>query len=184
VTYIRKSKISPHVYTLSISTRKNQSTEARGELYIPTYEYNYKVITRCDSILYEYYITDRRKCENTKLCISMNDTKCAHEFTEEKLKRHAGEPARIALQIVCRWSTLQLHHSDQQLGESTRSKLWDLDMRIQGSENSPASGDANAKWCAKVSTRITINLNHKYALKIVPWAQAYRSKREIASDIK
>ena len=33
---------------LSISTRKNQSTEARGVLYIPTYEYNYKVITRCD----------------------------------------------------------------------------------------------------------------------------------------
>jgi len=37
-----------HVYTLSISTGKNQSTEARNALYIPMYEYNYKVITRCD----------------------------------------------------------------------------------------------------------------------------------------
>ena len=38
----------PHVYTLSISTGKNQSTEARGALYIPTQEYNYKVITGSD----------------------------------------------------------------------------------------------------------------------------------------
>ena len=44
----------PHVYTLSISTGKNQSTKARGTLYIPTYEYNYKVITRCDTILHEF----------------------------------------------------------------------------------------------------------------------------------
>ena len=41
---------SPHVYTLSISTDKNQST-IRGALYIPTYEYNYKVTTGCDTIL-------------------------------------------------------------------------------------------------------------------------------------
>jgi len=33
---------------LSISTSKYQSTEARGALYIPIYEYNYKVIIRCD----------------------------------------------------------------------------------------------------------------------------------------
>jgi len=47
----------PHVYTLSISTGKNQSTKLRGALYIPTYEYDYKVITGCDTILQEYYIT-------------------------------------------------------------------------------------------------------------------------------
>jgi len=47
VTYIRMSKI-PHIYTLNISTGKNQSTEVRVTLYIPTYEYNYKVVTRCD----------------------------------------------------------------------------------------------------------------------------------------
>jgi len=35
---------------LSISTGKNQSTKARGALYIPTYVYNYKVITRYDTI--------------------------------------------------------------------------------------------------------------------------------------
>ena len=59
---------------LSICTGKNQSTEARGTLYIPTYEYNYKVITRCDTILHEYYITDMRNRENTKRCTSMNST--------------------------------------------------------------------------------------------------------------
>jgi len=56
----------PHIYTLSISTSKNQSSELRGALYIPTYEYNYKVITGCDTILQEYYITDRHNCESTK----------------------------------------------------------------------------------------------------------------------
>ena len=34
----------PHVYTLSINTDKNQSTELYGALYIPTYEYYYKVL--------------------------------------------------------------------------------------------------------------------------------------------
>jgi len=34
----------PHIYALSISTGKNQSTKVRGVLCIPTYEYNYKVI--------------------------------------------------------------------------------------------------------------------------------------------
>ena len=63
-----------HIYALSISTGKNQSTGARGALYIPTYEYNYKVITRCGTILQEYYITDKSKCENTKRCTSMNST--------------------------------------------------------------------------------------------------------------
>ena len=57
--YICRSKY-PHIYTISISTGKNQSTKAHGALYIPTYEYNYKVITRCDKILHEYYITDIR----------------------------------------------------------------------------------------------------------------------------
>jgi len=49
VTYIHRSKIPSHththIYILSISTGKKQSTEARGVLYIPTYENNYKVIT-------------------------------------------------------------------------------------------------------------------------------------------
>jgi len=44
----------PHVYTLSISTDKNQSVKVRGALCIPIYEYNYKVITGCDTILQEY----------------------------------------------------------------------------------------------------------------------------------
>jgi len=45
------------MYTLSISIGKNQSMKVRGALNIPTYEYNYKVTTRSDTILQEYYIT-------------------------------------------------------------------------------------------------------------------------------
>jgi len=56
----------PHTYTLSISTCKNKSTEAHDTLYIPTYEYNFKVIIGRDIILKEYYIIDRHKYENTK----------------------------------------------------------------------------------------------------------------------
>ena len=70
----------PHIYTLSVSTCKNQSSKRHGALYIPTYEYNYKVITRGDTILKEYYITDRCKCENTKGYTVMNRTKCALEL--------------------------------------------------------------------------------------------------------
>ena len=51
-----------------------------GALYIPTYEYNYKVITACDIILQVYYITARRKCINTKRYTSMNSTKDAHKL--------------------------------------------------------------------------------------------------------
>jgi len=41
--------------------------EVRGALYILTYEYNYKVIIGCDTILQKYYFTNRYKCENTKI---------------------------------------------------------------------------------------------------------------------
>jgi len=78
----------------------------------------------------------------------MNGTNSAHEFTEGKLERRAGGPGRMGLWTVCRLSKLPLRFSDQQLKESTSSKLWDLDMKIQGRQNSPASGDANAKWRA------------------------------------
>jgi len=53
--------------------------KVHGALYIPTYEYNYKVIIGCDTILQEYYITDRRKYENTKRYTIMNCTKGAHK---------------------------------------------------------------------------------------------------------
>ena len=54
-----------------------------GVLYISTYEYNYKVITGCDIILQEYYITDRRKCENIKRYTIINCTNDAHELQEK-----------------------------------------------------------------------------------------------------
>jgi len=64
-TYIRRSKNS-HIYMLSISTGKNQSTKVRGELYISTYEYNYRVIKGCDIILHECNITDMAQMREYK----------------------------------------------------------------------------------------------------------------------
>jgi len=75
---------------LSISTGKNHSTEVCGALYIPTYEYNYKVITWCNTILREYHIADRRKCKNTKRYTIMNCTKGCSRVIERKLKSRAG----------------------------------------------------------------------------------------------
>ena len=71
---------------LSISTGKHQSTEASAALYISIYEYSFKVITRCDTILQEYYITDRLNCENTKRCTRQRRSR----VTEGKLERRAG----------------------------------------------------------------------------------------------
>ena len=75
---------------LSISVGKNQSRKVRGTLYILTYEYNYKVITRCDTILQEYYITDRRKYENTKRYTIMNSTKDDHELQKKNSRDEQG----------------------------------------------------------------------------------------------
>jgi len=90
VMYICRLEIPLYIYTLSISTFKNQSTEVCDVLYILTYEYNYKVITGCDTILQEYYITDRRKCENTRRYTSMNIIKGAHELQMENSRAEQG----------------------------------------------------------------------------------------------
>ena len=58
--------------------------------YIPTSEYNYKVITGCDTIFQEYFITDKRKCENIKRYTIMNSTKSAHELQKENSSDEQG----------------------------------------------------------------------------------------------
>ena len=72
---------------LSIIIGKNQSTEARGALYIPTYEYNYKVITRGDQYYNNITSPEWRNCESTKIYIN-KQSKGTHEFTKVKLERH------------------------------------------------------------------------------------------------
>jgi len=89
MTWIHGSKIPSCIYTKHQYMQESEYG-SRGALYIPTYEYNCKVITRCDTILQEYYITDGRKYESTKRCTSMNSTNGAHEFTKGKLERRAG----------------------------------------------------------------------------------------------
>ena len=82
------------------------------------------------------------------------------------------------------WSSALPNHSDQQRGESTSSKLWDLNMRIHGSQKLPTSNVANAKWRAGISKRVSINLNEKHALKIVSRLQAHMNMTEASSNQK
>ena len=85
-----------HIYTLSFSTSKNQSMKVCGALYILTYECNYKVIIGCDTILHEYYITDKHNYENIKRDAIMNSTKDAHKL-QKKLESLSGRPGRKGL---------------------------------------------------------------------------------------
>ena len=48
-------------------------------------------VTQDVTLLSEYYITDRRKYESTKGYTGMNSINGAHEFTEAKLERRAGD---------------------------------------------------------------------------------------------
>jgi len=124
--------------------------KVRGVLYIPTYEYNYKVIIGCDTILQDYYITDRHKCENTKKFTYMNSKKTLPSYkrkTREMSKRAWKDRALDGLPMVHASATLLWSVT----GRILSSKLWNLNMKIQGSQNSPASGVTNSKWRAKIT---------------------------------
>ena len=101
----------PYIYTHSIGTGKNQSSKICIALCITIYEYNYKVITKCDTILQEYYIIDRRKCENTKRYTIMNGTKGAHELQKENSRDEQG----IWKDKVSDWSTADHNTTAMQL---------------------------------------------------------------------
>ena len=62
---------------LSISTGKNQSTDASGALYIPTYEYNYKVIHSLLIIL----------SSNSEVLPSFHTSVSCHSWTNSDKKR-------------------------------------------------------------------------------------------------
>jgi len=60
----------------------------------------------------------------------MNSTKGAHELQKKNSRVEQGAE-RKGLWRVSRQSTLPLRYSDQRPGESTNSKLWNLDMQVQ-----------------------------------------------------
>ena len=59
--YVYAERKYPHVYTLSISTDQNQSTEVRSVYTFQHIDYNFKVITERDIILQVHYIITRHK---------------------------------------------------------------------------------------------------------------------------
>ena len=65
MTYICRSKIPSHIYAKHQYIQESEYGSTWSTIH-PTYEYNYKVITRGDPILHEYYITDMCNYENTK----------------------------------------------------------------------------------------------------------------------
>ena len=79
----------PHVYTLNISIGKNQSMKARITLSILTYEYNYKVIIECETILQKYYITDMVQLQEYKEVYNYELYKRRSRVTKEKLESQA-----------------------------------------------------------------------------------------------
>jgi len=87
---------------LSISTCKNQSTEVRGALNILTYEYDYRVITRCDIILYECYITDMTQMREYK---KIYNNEWTVQKETESHNRKILEPIRGSERKDSRWST-------------------------------------------------------------------------------
>ena len=79
---------------LNISTGKNQSTEARGALYIPTREYGYKVITRCDKYYKNITSPTWRNCENTRM-YKYEQYKWRLRVITGKLYSRAGGPGKM-----------------------------------------------------------------------------------------
>ena len=123
-------------------------------------------------ILHHRYNT---KCENIKRYTIMNSTKGAHEFREGKLERHAGG--------------LEGRASDgQPMIHATTALLWSESGRAHkfkapksGHEDPGESELPNVGWCecqmaCNDKHTVSINPNHKDALRTVSWAQTYRSK--------
>ena len=73
--------------------------------------------------------------------------KGAHEIAGDAASQPRGARMGLELQLVC---PLRRSELSPQQEDPLQSKLRDLDMRIQRSQNSPASGDAKARWRAKI----------------------------------
>jgi len=135
-TLLRRIYVSQkylHVYTLSINTGKNQSTEVRGALYIPTYDYNYKVITRGDT--YYKNITSPTGA-NTRI---QGDIQVwTVQMEAQSHNRKTLKPSRKAWKDGASNGLSEIYASVAPLwsatGRITSFKLWNLDMRIQGSQ--------------------------------------------------
>jgi len=69
--------------------------------------------------------------------IQLSTVRKALTSKNRKTRKLSRGPRWKRLWMVCRWSILLLRIYDQQLRESISFKLRDLDMRIQGSQNSP-----------------------------------------------
>ena len=130
-----------------------------GALHILTKEYNYKVITSCDIILYGYYITDKRKSENYKKMYKNEQYKrCSRAARGSRELDKEVWKGRSYSWSACSAISLIL---DGRIHVSPSYKIWTFKFRGVG----PTSGEMSAKWHAHTGTRVLINLNQKICIK-------------------
>jgi len=124
-------------------------------IYITTLQSKYIVITVCDSILHEYYITRTYQNMIYKIFIRYNigrgsrAGKGSREFDQEK----KSEDLLLGRQAYARfrsWDLLRFCCALRSASKnSLTSKLCDLDMQVQGCQNATQRVHKNAKWHAQ-----------------------------------
>jgi len=94
-----------------------------GALYIPTYEYNYKVITGCDTILQEYYITNMAQLQKYKEIYNYELYKRRSRVIKKNSSAEQGawkDRASYNLSMIHAFTA----HLWSATGKITSSKLW------------------------------------------------------------
>jgi len=111
------------IYTLSISTDQNQSTEVHN-IYIFQHK-DYKVIRELDILVHVRYIMARYKSKNYNLY----SIKCAHDLrgSPPSLQEDSGKEGARTSQLALR------DKLDLRWRAPIQSKLQNLNMQVQGS---------------------------------------------------
>ena len=152
----------PHVYTLSISTSKNQGTKASGALYIPTYVYNYKVITRGDKYYKNITSLIGANVRIQRYVHVWTVQKGAHEIAGEAASQQGGARMGLELQLICLLHRSKLSPQQEESPSVLSFETWTWGSR--GVRTPPARGNMKAKWQVWVSTCVTVGLDYKHEI--------------------
>jgi len=137
VTYIHRSKMPSHIYVKHQYKHELELENTWCNIHFNIWV-NYKVITGCDTILQGYYITDRRKCKNTKRFTIINSTKGTLVKKQDSRDEQGGwkDGAPDGLPMINTsaphlWSTTGRIHKLQTLGSGHEDPgEWDTPQRV------------------------------------------------------
>ena len=146
-TYIHKSEIPSRIYTKHQYSQESEYGSTwwiiHSNIWVQLHSYH-----QMWQRLQEYYIIDRRKCENTKRCASMNSTKGGSKSLQKNSRaeqgglegwgsgRSADNPRYRCASQVSSWEN----------SHAPSSMTWTWGSR--GVKTPLMSGDVNAKWRA------------------------------------